>query len=169
MNGDKSKSGKTHFRARARLLSIIGKDLISDESIAIIELVKNSYDADATRVEVTMGSLLDAEKSFVEVKDNGIGMTLDIILNKWMEIGTSSKLQDNSERISKKFNRPFLGEKGVGRFAADKLGSKLQLTTRAEMSDEEVVLETDTEIYGTDTYLEEIAAEWKTRTPESIH
>lgn len=120
----------TSFRANAHLLKLLGDQLIGDDRLAVFELVKNAYDADATSVEVELD--LNSNQPNIAVWDHdGHGMDKDTILNKWMEIGTESKRNSNWVR-SPKFNRLPLGEKGVGRLAVHKLGSIMQLNTRRE-------------------------------------
>lgn len=117
------------FKAKAHLLKLLGDELIGDDRLAIFELVKNAYDADATRVDVILD--VETENPKIVVKDfNGSGMSRDAIVSKWMEIGTDSKRNDNRKR-SIKYNRMPLGEKGVGRLAVHKLGSELTINTRA--------------------------------------
>jgi signal transduction histidine kinase len=125
-----SSGGTLHkFRARSHVLQLFGEELIGDDRLAVFELVKNGYDADATLVaiEVNVGSA--PEKSIV-VQDNGSGMTLDDITGKWLELATDSKRRDRSVR-TKRFRRLALGEKGVGRIASLKLGRYLAMTTKS--------------------------------------
>ncbi|MDU0993407.1 MAG: ATP-binding protein [Morganella morganii] len=121
------------FKANAHLLKLLGDELIGDDRLAIFELVKNSYDADATEVDVTL--MLDEKPPRIVVKDNGSGMNLDVIKNKWLEIGTPSK-RGAQRKSSLKFNRPPLGEKGVGRLAVHKLGSILKMITKEKNNKE---------------------------------
>lgn len=118
------------FKARAHLLKLLGDQLIGNDRLAIFELVKNAYDANATEVTV----LLDIESNppKISIKDNGFGMNLKTIENKWLELGTNSKRGDNRKPTPPPFNRLPLGEKGVGRLAVHKLGTKLKLVTRSE-------------------------------------
>lgn len=117
------------FRAKAHLLKLLGDELIGDDRLAIFELVKNSYDADASRVDVTLD--LESPSPKLVIRDyDATGMNEDTIRNKWMEIGTDSKRGHNRGR-SERFNRLPLGEKGVGRLAVHKLGSHLVINTRA--------------------------------------
>jgi signal transduction histidine kinase len=122
------------FRANAHLLKLLGDELIGDDRLAVFELVKNAYDANATTVDVILN--LEGENSNIIIWDHkGFGMTKDDILNKWMEIGTNSKRSENKVRTSE-LNRLPLGEKGVGRLAVHKLGSQLIIHTRAKESAE---------------------------------
>ncbi|MCK5044394.1 sensor histidine kinase [Candidatus Parcubacteria bacterium] len=123
---------KLQFKISAALKNIIGKELITDQYIAIFELVKNSFDAYATRVDV---DFLDDK---IIVKDNGKGMNIDDIKNKWLFVGYSAKADDtenigyNNYRNKIKTRRVFAGAKGVGRFACDRLGKKLKLISIKE-------------------------------------
>lgn len=122
------------FKANAHLLKLLGDELIGDDRLAIFELVKNAYDANATSVDVTLN--LQGEDSNIIIWDHGgFGMTQSDILNKWMEIGTNSKRSSNKVRTPKLKRLP-LGEKGVGRLAVHKLGNQLKIHTRAEDSAE---------------------------------
>lgn len=116
-------------RARSHLLQLLGEELIGDDRLAIFELVKNGYDADATTVKVEINVNSGPAHSIV-VEDSGSGMTLDDITGKWLELATDSKRKNRSIR-TKKYRRLALGEKGVGRIAAFKLGRHVTLTTRA--------------------------------------
>jgi len=127
-------SHKASFRARAHILKLLGDQLIGNDRLAIFELVKNAYDANATEVHVLLD--LDATPPMIRIKDNGFGMNFDTIVGKWMELGTDSKRGENRTRTPKPFERLPLGEKGVGRLAVHKLGTKLKLVTRAARSPE---------------------------------
>src|SRR5580698_9304179 len=81
-------SGTSKLRPRARLISLIGEDLISDEPVAVVELVKNAYDADATNVRIRF---CDDGVPQLIVEDNGHGMDIDTVLGTWFEPGTNSK------------------------------------------------------------------------------
>lgn len=123
-------SNSVSFKAKAHLLKLLGDELIGDDRLAIFELVKNAYDADATRVDVTLD--MEASDPKIIVRDfDGCGMSRDTIIEKWMEIGTDSKRKYNRKR-SPKYHRMPLGEKGVGRLAVHKLGTELTINTRAE-------------------------------------
>ena len=113
------------FKSRARLMPQIGDQLIKNESIALLELVKNAYDADAPDVWVEMWDIDKSDKGKIIVKDNGDGMDLSIVENSWMEIGTDNKknLLDEYIMNDKKsaLGRLPMGEKGIGRFGVHKL------------------------------------------------
>lgn len=141
------------FRANAHLLKLLGDQLIGDDRLAIFELVKNAYDADATLVEVELN--LEDKNPFITVWDrDGHGMNKDTILNKWMEIGTESKRNSNWVK-SPRFNRLPLGEKGVGRLAVHKLGSVMQLNTRSEGSPEIQITINWPNVIGQAVYIED--------------
>lgn len=117
------------FKVSAELKNILGRDLITSDNIAILELVKNSYDAHATKVEITF------EDDKIIIADNGKGMTLDELKNKWLFVGYSAKrdgTEDDSYRS--KFRRSYAGAKGIGRISCDRLARYVTLTTKSEES-----------------------------------
>lgn len=115
-------SGK--IRPSSRHLFTIGEDLIQDKFAAIMELVKNSYDADASKVLVTFRR--DSDKSHtITVEDDGTGMSLEDIRTKWLVPSTTSKVK---KRVSQN-GRVLQGRKGIGRYAANILGDDLFLST----------------------------------------
>jgi len=119
------------IRPEARLIKSIGKDLIKDYYAAVVELVKNAYDADSDSVEITLSlekeKIYDKEEEFLKftIKDTGVGMSLDVIKNAWMVPATSYKL---NKKESKK-GRQFQGRKGIGRYASAILGDFLRMKT----------------------------------------
>jgi hypothetical protein len=155
------------FRSKARLVEILGEHLIKDNTVGLLELVKNAYDADATTVEISLENLDYPPKTIIMVRDNGDGMTLATVEGPWLEPAHGGKeIQKENQTRSRRGRLP-LGEKGVGRFAAHKLGKYLTLVTRHSKSDKEVVLEIDwTPFESHDAYLEEIVLEPKERKPE---
>lgn len=170
-------SGKVKFRPKARLLHLLGHELITDEVIAMIELVKNSYDADAIQVDVKLIDVTKKDKGIIEIRDDGHGMPLERVKEAWMEPARENKKDKKGIRQrTKRFGRLPLGEKGVGRFSVDKLGLKLEVITRycefdrktkgvSHLSDEEVVLIIEGKKFTEDSYLDEIECEWITRKP----
>lgn len=147
----------TSFRANAHLLKLLGDQLIGDDRLAIFELVKNAYDADATLVNVELN--LSAPEPFILIWDvDGHGMSKDTILDRWMEIGTESKRNKNWKR-SPKFKRLPLGEKGVGRLAVHKLGAIMQMNTRQE-NNPEIQINIDwPHLINTSKYIEDAKVE----------
>src|SRR5947209_4798042 len=85
------KKGAIAFRPRARLLKLIGEELISDEVVALSELVKNAHDADATTVTVQFRGVTGPAGQII-VRDDGHGMALDTLLGRWMEPAASTKV-----------------------------------------------------------------------------
>jgi signal transduction histidine kinase len=135
------KTGETPFQAYARLISVLGDQLISDKWVGVIELVKNCYDADAENVYVRFLNFENSTKknpATIEIEDNGDGMTLDTILNVWMKPATPNKLnrkKSKEKRFTKK-GRVMQGDKGVGRFAIYKLGDYVELYSKTQSSNE---------------------------------
>lgn len=125
------------IRPYARLLTMLGDQLIKNEQIAVTELMKNSYDADADWVKVSFESFGKNWKvqpdSKIVIEDNGSGMTKDIISGSWMNPATPNKV--DREKTDKK-HRIIQGEKGIGRYAMLKLGKTVKLITRPEQSSE---------------------------------
>src|ERR1041385_4177111 len=119
------------FKPRARLLLQLGDQLIRNEKIALIELVKNAYDADAANVTVYMENVEDPDNGFIVIEDDGYGMDAKIVENVWMEPGSDFKSRQFKRReLSPKFKRLPIGEKGIGRFGVHKLGNKIEMTTK---------------------------------------
>ena len=113
------------FIVDSALLSELGERLVETDHLALAELIKNSYDADATEVTVALNQD-EKGKSLIIVTDNGCGMTFSDVQNYWMRIATTNKVGDD---VSNKFGRPKTGSKGIGRFSCRRLGKKLQLET----------------------------------------
>lgn len=139
------------FKPYARLMNIIGDQLITDKKVAVIEVVKNSYDADAENVQIRFFNmnnygktfLTEKELPYIEIEDDGDGMTLKTITEVWLRPATPSKLDRKKNRQNKTLKgRIIQGEKGIGRFAIHKLGEKIELFTKAE-SYNEIKLEMD--------------------------
>lgn len=114
---------KLFFNIDSRLLFQLGEKLVTNRAVALAELVKNSYDADATSVHIQM-NLIKKPGGTIIVKDNGTGMSLSIFEKTWMRIATIDK---EVNPISEIFGRTKAGEKGIGRFACRRLSNKLAL------------------------------------------
>ena len=109
-----------YFTVDSELLRELGQRLVGRQYIALAELVKNSFDADASRVEVRISD------DCIEVSDNGHGMTYEDFSDRWMRVGSTHKVQ---EVTSPELHRPLTGSKGVGRLAVQFLASELELTS----------------------------------------
>lgn len=116
------------FSVDSALLQELGEKLVSTVHVALAELVKNSYDADATRVRVRFEPSLENLGPTISIEDNGTGMTPADVASFWMRIGTTNKEDEPRSRV---FGRSRTGRKGVGRFACRRLGSTLRLETIA--------------------------------------
>lgn len=157
------------FQPKARLVEILGKHLIKDNTVGLLELVKNAYDADATEVEISLHDLHDPEKTTITIRDNGSGMSLDTVNGAWLEPAHGGKEAQKEKAIKSPLGRLPLGEKGVGRFAAHKLGRYLSLVSRHESSPKEVVLDIDWKPFeNRDAYLADIHLHPKERAPKTF-
>lgn len=113
------------FSLPPRVMQMLGRENVSSSIIALLELVKNAYDADARTVTVTFRKASTAD-GFILVEDDGEGMSLTDIKAKWMRISTDNKLLKNRTR---KLKRIKVGEKGIGRLSLDRLSSNTELIT----------------------------------------
>jgi len=113
------------FFVDAKTLIHLGRDSIKDHTTALLELVKNSYDADAKNVDIEIYSITN---DLIRIADNGFGMTKDELQNNWLRIGFSAK------RVSKisQSGRRKTGEKGIGRISTDRLGGSLEIRTKSK-------------------------------------
>ena len=119
------------FTVDSALLSELGEKLVETAHIALVELVKNAYDADATLVKVKI--IPDPPHGpKVHVVDNGSGMTFSDVKAYWMRIATTHK---SDQSVSPRYGRPRTGSKGIGRFSCRRLGTQLDLVTTASLDD----------------------------------
>ena len=153
------------FRARARILALLGDQLIGSDQLAIFELVKNAYDADASEVTVNLSGL-DTGQPTIIVTDDGDGMSLDTIRSIWLEPASDHReVQRLAKQRTMIFNRLPLGEKGVGRFAVHKLGRRIRLVTRPRGEDVEHTVELDFDALTKVRYLDETRVGIRTGSP----
>ena len=129
------------FKPYARLMNIIGDQLITDKKVAVIEIIKNCYDADAKSVKVRFGNMNNVgfhdlpveEQAYIEIEDDGCGMSLEVIENVWLRPATPNKIEKKRNNITKTpKGRIIQGEKGIGRFAIHKLGERVELYSKAQ-------------------------------------
>lgn len=136
--------GEPHFDISAAVVRQLGEELVSDEVTAIVELVKNAYDADATYANVVVNTkdCLGAEiteypdaRGFITIEDDGFGMDEAEIRNGWLMISLSAKRQMKAKGNTTPKGRTPLGDKGLGRLSTQKLGQNLEMFTRKDGSD----------------------------------
>jgi signal transduction histidine kinase len=143
------------FKISSALKNIIGRDLINDDFIAVFELVKNSYDAHATRVDIYFEDIYGSNPKII-IKDNGKGMNYNDLINKWLFVAYSAKKEGTEEdsfdyRDRIKVKRAYAGAKGIGRFSCDRLGSTLLLQSKKEETNAKIeTLLTDWEKFESD-------------------
>ena len=152
------------FRPRARLLQLLGDELIGSPRLAVFELVKNAYDADATRVTVTLKKIAAPDAS-ITIQDNGDGMTLETIRDIWLVPGHDHRAQQRLTLTRTRLQRLPLGEKGLGRFAAHKLGNLIELITRST-GHQEYVVSINWTILIRNEFLDEASIRVVGRTPQ---
>lgn len=159
------------FTTNARLLNQLGEQLIKSEDIALLELIKNAYDADATFCHVTLEHISDPQRARITIRDDGCGMDSDIIRRAWLVLGTSYKhdlASDASTKRTPKFKRIRLGEKGIGRLGVHRLGNKIELFSRRE-SREEVHLQIDWRRADEVRLIEEVPVSLSSGKPQAFH
>lgn len=170
--------GNSILRPRARLIKTIGEELISNDIVAVLELVKNSYDADASIIEINFAGkvedveisgkkkkVLRKEGASIHIFDDGTGMSLDTIKQAWMEPATVMKKATQKSPLKA---RRYTGEKGIGRFASAKLSSSLEIFTRVAKSNEVYVHFDWAAFSKEEKYLDEVTTDWEVRLPEAI-
>ncbi len=182
------------IRPYARLITMLGDQLIKNERIALAELIKNSYDADAEWVKVSFLDFNDDftvnSKSRIMIEDDGIGMNAHIIEKHWLNPATPEKKKRKSEKATTDKGRILQGEKGIGRFAIFKLGKKIKIYTRRQVWDKdkkkfleagedvENIVEYDFSAYDedflqkngqeTELYIDDLQVVFQQRNPEVI-
>jgi signal transduction histidine kinase len=171
--------GDSILRPRARLIKTIGEELISNDIVAVLELIKNSYDADASIIEIKFsGEIVEVEESkrkkkkvlskegaSITIVDDGSGMSLETIKSAWMEPATIMK---KKTKTSPGKSRRYTGEKGIGRFASAKLSDQLEIITKIE-NDNEIVVDFDwTNFTDDEAYLDQVKCAWEVREPQEI-
>jgi signal transduction histidine kinase len=131
-----------HFEVHPSVVYQLGESLISDAMQAIIELVKNSYDADASYSKVVIDTqgvtklgdsyYKDEKGGIISIEDDGCGMSLDDIRNGWLTISNRQKLEIKRKKKTTKKGRTPLGDKGLGRLGVQKLGKNIEIYTKRE-------------------------------------
>lgn len=168
----------SQFKVESRHIYSIGENLVIDEASAIIELIKNSYDADANNVTITfsvveeLSEIDSAEERFrqiqklkISVEDDGHGMDVETFVNKWMVLSTS----DKSKRRNSPSGRKMLGRRGIGRFSSAILGNQMLFETVDEMGIK-TIASIDWELFNQEKLLENVKVKLETiKTEEMSH
>lgn len=115
------------FTVDTHLFRELGELLVGRDSTALVELVKNAYDADATKVTVFGERLHDPDRGRIIVNDNGTGMTSEVFNEGFLRV--ASRLKEERNKRSQRFGRRYTGAKGIGRLAAHKLARRLEVTS----------------------------------------
>jgi signal transduction histidine kinase len=177
-----AKTEQLKIRPYARLLTMLGEQLIKNERIALMELIKNSYDADAEWVKLSFESFGDNYKiqseSKIVIEDSGCGMTIDTIKKHWLNPATPEKKKRKEKKNTTEKGRILQGEKGIGRFAILKLGRVITIITRAKGEESEQVINYDFSMYDDDfltqnhkekeLFLEDLTVSVSSRVPQII-
>jgi signal transduction histidine kinase len=126
------------FTSDAAMVRRLGRELVAKQETALAELVKNAYDADATHCSV---SLIDQGLNrSLQIIDNGAGMTREQLVNGFMRLASNEKVQ---HPVSPRYGRKRAGKKGIGRFAAERLGQRLEILTQTEQTEQAYRLNID--------------------------
>ena len=177
-----SQTKQLQIRPYARLLTMLGEQLIKNERIALIELIKNSYDADADWVKVTFqgfGNNYEIEMgSKIIIEDNGHGMNQELIENHWLNPATPEKKRRKKSKDMTDKGRIIQGEKGIGRFAILKLGRRIEIITKTKDDKQEHQVSYDFSRYDDDflsengnekdLYIDDLRVTLLNRPPERI-
>lgn len=143
-----------NFSVSARVAMQLGRESISSSITAVLELVKNSYDADAEKVSLSF-NMLGSDAATLVIEDDGIGMSLEDLIHKWMVLGTSNK---QGQPVSFGKARAMTGEKGLGRLGLDRLSSSSTVRTKKVNSSSSYELDIEWNKYeNTAAKLESIA------------
>lgn len=135
---DKNTSSPARFDINAAVVFRLGEELITDEVQALVELVKNSYDADASWVKVTIetgstnrwGEKFASAQGAIVVEDDGDGMSRDVIEKGWLTIANSPKRDQKARGEATRRGRTPIGDKGLGRLGVQRLASNVEIVTR---------------------------------------
>lgn len=172
------------FRPYARLLTMLGEQLLKNDCVALVELIKNSYDADASSVEVLFKNFNDdktnKDDSSIIIWDDGSGMSLETVKKSWMNPATPTKYlsKQKGNLLSPVKKRVIQGEKGIGRFALLKLAKKITVTTCTPDTNLELVIRFDFTQFDNDflkkneeekeIFLDELKIDWNEQVPKKF-
>ena len=145
-------SENVRFSVDAGIISRLGEELVGKRDTAVAELIKNAYDADATEVDVTFENAW-AEGGTLVIDDNGLGMTREQLIDGFMRLSSADKIHNP---VSPKFKRTRAGRKGIGRFAAQRLGNYLTILTQTADSENALKIEIRWDAFESDRDLNSI-------------
>lgn len=159
MTPEAGKNGfeKFSLRIHPRVFESLGNDLVTDDVVAVVELVKNSYDAFARNVRLRFDADEESRERYLEIEDDGCGMTKEVLKRVWFLVGTPFKAENPLAKRGRK-QRRVSGEKGLGRFSAIRLGKRLRMLTQAEGHPCWEVEVDWSELLGADSLSENIAS-----------
>jgi signal transduction histidine kinase len=153
-----------HIRPAGRHILTIGRDLIQDKCAAIMELVKNAYDADSRDVHISIKASNDGKKLITKIEDHGHGMSRDTVIDKWLVPSTDDKLK----KLTSPKGRIMQGRKGVGRYAASILGDDMLLETVTE-SGHKTAVYVQWKDFESAKYLDDVEISVKTQKTDDKH
>lgn len=169
------------FKTSSGIKSIVGRDLITDPYVAIFELVKNSYDANATQVIVSFNtnkySIQETDcidqSGTIYIVDNGHGMSKNDLENKWLHLAYSDKKEGTNENKTDNSltnKRNYVGSKGIGRFSSDRLGALLKIKTKVayEKIEHQLIVNWDQFDANLEKRFEDIEVEYRENYQPSI-
>jgi signal transduction histidine kinase len=152
------KKGSEIFRPRARVIRTLGRDLIQNPYVAVQELVKNAYDADAHQVNLMMDGPFVKGEGSLRVEDDGEGMPLEVVQSAWMQPATIYK----KRQIRTRGGRRVTGEKGIGRFASARIAQRLELDSVSHANGRRIVARFNWgDFDAEDRFLDEVKSEWE--------
>jgi len=142
------------FSVDAGIINRLGKELVARQETAVSELVKNAYDADADEVELVFKDAWD-EGGTLHIKDNGLGMNREALINGFMRLSSADKIHNP---VSPRYKRMRAGKKGIGRFATQRLGSRLTIITQTLEMDTAIKVTIDWDTFETDLDLSAVTS-----------
>lgn len=158
MNPKPVRQGSSRLRPRARIIRTIGRDLISNEVVALVELIKNAYDADANKVRIVFEEPLQPSQGGLLIEDDGVGMDLSIIKQAWFEPATVSKTRNTKSDAGRRVT----GEKGIGRFAAARIAQAMEMESLAKGRKRIVRVRFDWGRFNDENlYLDQVKCRWE--------
>lgn len=157
-------SENVRFSVDAGIISRLGEELVGKRDTAVAELIKNAYDADATEVDVLFVDAWSGGGSLV-IEDNGLGMTREQLIDGFMRLSSADKIHNP---VSPVFKRTRAGRKGIGRFAAQRLGNFLTIITQTKDSEMALKVDIRWEAFESDKDLNSIESKIETLPKQKI-